>query len=255
MRPETFRKVPVRRVQQALEDTSKTVRPIDYNAFDYAARHYSYLRSFLPYILEALSFTGTAAAAPVLKGIEVLVRVGKKKLPPDAPVGFVGATWRSVVILPDGTLNRATWELCLAHSLRHVLRTSRSPGSRQPTASGLDELPPYTGCMGGSARELGSTSGHCRAMLMHISTSSRRSSSSGHSTSPWAWPSTAMHRLSMVRSSCPRTTLRISLPVPQNSGASLPKAAPAGPVDGSAHRGRRLGRPTRPFHPPARARR
>jgi TnpA family transposase len=133
IRPVAFCTVPAHQVQQAVDDAGKTLRPADYNSFDYAVRHYSHLRSFLPYVLEALPFTGTALARPVLEGVAVLIALSKKKFPTDAPVGFVNAAWRAVVLRPDGTLNCAMWELSLAQVMRDLLRSSdlQVVGSRQ----------------------------------------------------------------------------------------------------------------------------
>ncbi|MDQ3433161.1 MAG: hypothetical protein M3481_00515, partial [Actinomycetota bacterium] len=66
-----------------------------------------------------------------------LNRRGARRVPDDAPVGFVPRSWRPYVHLPDGGIDRHHWELCLLSELRGALRAGEIwvEGSRR--AAGL----------------------------------------------------------------------------------------------------------------------
>lgn len=136
VRQVTFQEVPEVKLQQAYNVSETVVRPDDYNHFDYLEKRYSHLREFLPAVLAALPLTGTKAADHVLQAVDTLKQLdaaGRRKLPADAPVGFVNEKWRRAVITDEGDLNRHMWELCLAEEIRHGLRSSdvHVEGSRQ----------------------------------------------------------------------------------------------------------------------------
>lgn len=114
-------------LQQAYDDAGRYLRPPDYNHFDFLDRHYGHLRSFLPKVLAALPLTGTLAARPVLEAIELLRELdstGRRKLPPNAPLGFVPDTWRKAVMPGAGEVDRHMWEQCLAEQVRRHIRSS-----------------------------------------------------------------------------------------------------------------------------------
>jgi hypothetical protein len=73
-----------------------------------AAGSYGYLRQFTPHVLDAVSFAGGTAAAELLAAVEIL-RVlnasGARRVPADAPTGFVPARWRGYLdtTAPTGT--------------------------------------------------------------------------------------------------------------------------------------------------------
>jgi hypothetical protein len=74
----------------------------------------------------------------LLDAVEVLRdlnRRGVRRVPDDAPVGFVPRSWRPYVQLPDGAIDRHHWELCLLSELRSALRAGEIwvQGSRRYT--------------------------------------------------------------------------------------------------------------------------
>jgi Domain of unknown function (DUF4158)/Tn3 transposase DDE domain len=108
-----------------------------------AAGSYGYLRQFTPHVLDAVSFAGGTAAAELLAAVEIL-RVlnasGARRVPADAPTGFVPARWRGYLdtTAPTGTAPssnsyRRYWELCVLLGLRDGLRSGDVfvPGSRR----------------------------------------------------------------------------------------------------------------------------
>jgi TnpA family transposase len=108
-----------------------------------AAGSSGYLRQFTPHVLDAVSFAGGTAAAELLAAVEIL-RVlnasGARRVPADAPTGFVPARWRGYLdtTAPTGTAlssnsYRRYWELCVLLGLRDGLRSGDVfvPGSRR----------------------------------------------------------------------------------------------------------------------------
>ncbi|MDG3017226.1 Tn3 family transposase [Speluncibacter jeojiensis] len=101
---------------------------------------YSYLRQFTPHVLEAVAFAGGTAANELLAAVAILRQLnatGARKVPADAPAGFVPARWRGY--LADATKSGNTsayrhyWELCVLLALRDALRSGDVwvPGSRR----------------------------------------------------------------------------------------------------------------------------
>ena len=85
--------------------------------------------------LEAFVFQGVAAAAPLLRAVEVLRavnRTGATTLPDSAPTAFVRPRWARYV-LPGGAIDRRHYELCVLSELRDRLRAGDVwvTGSRQ----------------------------------------------------------------------------------------------------------------------------
>ncbi len=131
-----FETEPEEDLRQAYEQSGETMRPEDYNNFDFIEKQYGKLRKFLPVVIRTLPFTGTLSAKPVLDGIECLKELDaskKRKLPADAPMGFVDEDWRRVMVAEapstngrrkDPAVNRRLWELCLAEEIQHALRSS-----------------------------------------------------------------------------------------------------------------------------------
>ena len=130
-----FEVEPRESLEQAYGQSGQTVRPEDYNNFDFIEKQYARLRKFMPVAVRTLPFTGTLAAKPVLEGVECLreLDAGKqRKLPADVPVGFVDDDWRRTIFVEtpstngrskDPAINRRLWELCLAEKIQHYLRS------------------------------------------------------------------------------------------------------------------------------------
>lgn len=131
-----FEAEPKENLEQAYEQSGRSMRPEDYNNFDFMEKQYARLRKFLPVAIRTLPFTGTLSAQPVLEGIECLreLDAGKRrKLPADAPMGFIDDDWRRAMVAEtpsangrrkDHSINRRPWELCLAEKIQHALRSS-----------------------------------------------------------------------------------------------------------------------------------
>jgi hypothetical protein len=101
---------------------------------------YGYLRQFTPQVLDAVTFAGGTAATDLLKAVDILRELnatGARKVPQDAPSGFVPARWRgyldTAAKADSVTAYRHYWELCTLLALRDGLRTGDVfvPGSRR----------------------------------------------------------------------------------------------------------------------------
>lgn len=106
---------------------------------------YGYLRQFTPQILAAMEFASGTAAAELLAAVAILHALntsGARRVPADAPTGFVPTRWRGYLDMARASGNSAYrhfWELCTVLALRDGLRTGDVwvPGSRpysDPTA-------------------------------------------------------------------------------------------------------------------------
>jgi TnpA family transposase len=100
----------------------------------------SYVRQFAPHVLGAVRFAGGPGTGELLAAIGVLCELyatGARKVPADAPSGFVPIRWagylRTATEAGDVTAYRHYWELCVLLSLRDGLRSGDVfvPGSRR----------------------------------------------------------------------------------------------------------------------------
>ena len=108
------------------------------DTFDYLEHiepHYRTIHRYAPQMLEVLTFKGTAAMKPLLSALGILRRLGTdeiRKVPADAPTGFVKERWREYVVTDKG-IDRRYYELCALTALREGLRSGDVfvAGSRQ----------------------------------------------------------------------------------------------------------------------------
>ncbi|MEU4708174.1 Tn3 family transposase [Nocardia salmonicida] len=101
---------------------------------------YSYLRQFTPAVLSTVRFAGGTAATELLVAVHMLRELnatGARKVPTEAPTGFVPTKWRGYLEEArksgSATAYRHYWELCVLLGLRDGLRTGDVfvPGSRR----------------------------------------------------------------------------------------------------------------------------
>jgi TnpA family transposase len=106
--------------------------------FDYLYRigdSYSQIRRYSPSFLQVLNFTAAPAAKEILEAVAVLKALNAdnaKKLPENAPTGFIRKRWENLVIKEDG-IDRRFYELCTLSELKNALRSGDVwvQGSRQ----------------------------------------------------------------------------------------------------------------------------
>lgn len=117
---------PRERLAQAKAEADQLARPIDDNYFDLLAHRYPHIRQFAPSFLAGLDLRANAGGVELLRAAELLRQLnadGQRRVPDEAPLGFVTSTWRPYVIDSDGRINRTQWELCLLTELRGALRS------------------------------------------------------------------------------------------------------------------------------------
>jgi hypothetical protein len=104
----------------------------------------TYLRQFAPAVLAAVRFAGGPGTEQLLAAVATLTELyatGARKVPPDAPAGFVPARWAGYLATAgeagDTTAYRHYWELCVLVGLRDGLRSGDVfvPGSRLGAAA------------------------------------------------------------------------------------------------------------------------
>jgi len=126
VRPDIFEQVPQARLEAAISDCERLVRPAQDDSTDYFAARYSYLRQFAPAFLKTFDFRSHRDKDPLLAAIELLCQLnetGKRQVPKNAPMDFVKASWKPYVLNEQGQLQRRYYELCVLWELRYALRS------------------------------------------------------------------------------------------------------------------------------------
>ncbi len=80
-----------------------------------------YFSGFLS--LNLVSQPGAEHITEAIKLVRQLDKGDLKEIPKEAPIGFVPNTWRKALYYEDGSLNRRTWELSLAFTLKNALNS------------------------------------------------------------------------------------------------------------------------------------
>lgn len=116
-------------------DADQLARPERFDFLDQLGTSYPQLRRYTPTLLATLPFKAAPAAQELLAAVAVLHTLnatGARKVPEDAPTGFVRKRWRAYVITPQG-IDRRFYELCVLTELKHALRSGDLwvQGSRQ----------------------------------------------------------------------------------------------------------------------------
>ena len=118
------------RLRMAMAEPVTSRLPRDHGQLGVLASSSNYLRQFTPAVLEVIEFAGGPAAAGLLEAVRVLRELnaaGARKVPADAPAGFVPIRWRGylddAVAAGDRTAYRHYWELAVLLCLRDALRS------------------------------------------------------------------------------------------------------------------------------------
>lgn len=125
-------------LQRALELAAEIKRPLEDSHLQQLGERYRATRDFSPRVLQTLRLRANPDGEKLLEAVEVLRelnRRGARRVPDDAPVGFVPRSWRPYVRQPGGGIDRHHWELCLLSELRGALRAGEIwvVGSRRYT--------------------------------------------------------------------------------------------------------------------------
>jgi len=114
--------------------------PRDHGQLSMLDASMSYLRQFAPAVLAAVGFDGGPGTEQLMQAVGILTGLyatGARKVPADAPVGFVPTKWAGYLVAAeqagDVTAYRRYWELAVLVGLRDGLRSGDVfvPGSRR----------------------------------------------------------------------------------------------------------------------------
>jgi TnpA family transposase len=114
------------------ESLSKQVSEVDdwltdkhSHIFHQVTQRYTYLRQFAPALLQAIELQSDTEAEPsVVKAVALLREMnqaGKRKLPEDAPLGFMPKKVRALVE-KDAVISKRDWECALLTAIRDEIR-------------------------------------------------------------------------------------------------------------------------------------
>jgi Tn3 transposase DDE domain len=121
--------------RKASGEAQQLARDEDFNALSLITEHYPQLRRYGPMLLETFEFRPAPVARDLVDAVEVLRqmnREGSRKVPPNAPIGFIRKRWESYVFGAEG-IDRRFYELCVMAELKNALRSGDVSvvGSRQ----------------------------------------------------------------------------------------------------------------------------
>jgi hypothetical protein len=107
----------------------------DFNPIALLTEHYPQFRRYGPTLLGAFEFHLAPVARELIEAVNVLRQInrdGSRKVPPNAPTGFIRKSWESYVFAADG-IDRRYYELCVMAELKNALRSGdvSVSGSRQ----------------------------------------------------------------------------------------------------------------------------
>ena len=120
---------------ESVTEAQKLAQPDDFDFLHRIGESYATLRRYAPGFLAALKLRAAPAAKDVLDAIEVLHGMNTdnaRKVPTDAPTGFIKPRWQKLV-MTDAGLDRRYYELCALSELKNGLRSGDIwvQGSRQ----------------------------------------------------------------------------------------------------------------------------
>ena len=143
-------------MQRLREITAGSWKPLpkDHGRLSELDSSYSYLRQFTPNVLAVIDFQGGPGTAELMEAVAVLKemnRLGGRKVPADAPAGFVPAKYAGYLEKArksgEDTAYRHYWELCVTLCLRDGLRSGDVfvPGSRRYADPSTGVRPQWNG--------------------------------------------------------------------------------------------------------------
>ncbi|MBV9280755.1 MAG: Tn3 family transposase [Chloroflexi bacterium] len=147
LRSAIYAQVPPERLEAAVAECDRLIRPPDDTYFDFLAQRYGTLRAFAPALLAALPFRSGQPDDPLLEAVALLRQLnteGRRKVPEDTDLRVVPARWQPYVQDERGHISRRYYELCVLCELRAALRAGNVwvEGSRRYANPASYLLPP-----------------------------------------------------------------------------------------------------------------
>jgi len=120
---------------KSITDAQALSQSEDFDYLHLIGDYYPYVRRYAPDFLEALQLEAAPAARDLFEGVTLLKEMNatnQRKVPDDAPTGFVRKRWQPLVFTDDG-ISRRFYELCILAELKNSLRSGDIwvRGSRQ----------------------------------------------------------------------------------------------------------------------------
>jgi TnpA family transposase len=120
---------------QSVLEAQRLSEPESFDYLHLVNDGYTQIRRYAPALLEALDLKATPAALDVLSAVHTLKTMnasGTRKIPDEAPTGFIRKRWESLVFTETG-IDRRSYELCALSELKNSLRSGDIwvEGSRQ----------------------------------------------------------------------------------------------------------------------------
>jgi len=112
--------------KQTIDECDSLIRPEDDKSYDFLSKKYSYIREFSPQFLKTLQFLSHQKNDPLLKAVSILNKLNKerkRKIPDDAPMGFIQRSWLPYIKDDQGRVVRRYYEIGTLWSLRGALRS------------------------------------------------------------------------------------------------------------------------------------
>jgi hypothetical protein len=110
---------------RALRESAGTPPPADHGHLSSLHASHAYLRQFAPQVLATVGFQGGPGTAELMRALTILKQLnasGGRKVPDDAPAGFVPRRYADYLTQArrsaDVTVYRHYWELCVLLAVR-----------------------------------------------------------------------------------------------------------------------------------------
>lgn len=116
-------------------EAQKLAQPEEFDFLHRLGEQYATVRRYSPELLEALELHAAPAAKDLMAAIGLLRTMNAenaRKVPDQAPMGFIRQRWKKLVVTDEGT-DRRYYELCVLAELKNALRAGDIwvQGSRQ----------------------------------------------------------------------------------------------------------------------------
>ena len=127
--------VPWEDFAKSVSEAEDLAQPEEFDYLPLIASGFAPLRRHTPAVLKVLALNAAPTARDVLEAVQVLKGMNERqarKVPDDAPTGFIRKRWAGVVFTEEG-IDRRFYELCVLTELRGALRSGDIwvQGSRQ----------------------------------------------------------------------------------------------------------------------------
>lgn len=112
----------------SVQEAATLGRPHDFDYLESFGAAYAQFRRYVPRFLDAFEFRASAACAELLRAVDLLRELNKtaaRRVPDDAPIGFIRRRWQPYVFEAEG-INRRFYELCVLSEMSNALRSGEA---------------------------------------------------------------------------------------------------------------------------------